>query len=99
MPPKPVVTLLRHEIGGFLSIVLLVRGRKDVPAGTTAIRYGASQKAFLVDMMVLTPFEILLVELIVPWAWLRGTAICAVRRRNHGEVASTPTTSTAPSGR
>lgn len=69
--PRPVVTLLRHELGGLMSIVLLVRGRKDVPAGATVIRCGAAQKTFLVVMMVLGPIEIVLVEVLVPWGWLR----------------------------
>lgn len=71
MLPRPIVTLLRHEIGGFLSMVLLLRGRKDVPADATVIRNGSAQKTFLVVMMVLTPLEIVIVELLVPWAWLR----------------------------
>ncbi|MFI6763101.1 hypothetical protein ACIBF5_28625 [Micromonospora sp. NPDC050417] len=69
--PQPMVTLLRHEIGGLLSMIMLVRGRKDVPAGGTVIRYGSAHKAFLIVMIVLAPVEILLVELLVPWAWLR----------------------------
>ncbi|MFD2767084.1 hypothetical protein [Micromonospora eburnea] len=69
--PRPMVTLLRHELGGLVSMILLLRRRKDVPAGATVIRYGAAHKAFLLVMIVLTPVEIVLVELLVPWAWLR----------------------------
>jgi hypothetical protein len=69
--PRPMVALLRHEIGGLMSIVLLVRGRKDLPADATVIRYGATHKTFLIVMMVLGPVEIALAELLVPWAWLR----------------------------
>ncbi|WP_433264627.1 hypothetical protein ACQPZF_35605 [Actinosynnema sp. CS-041913] len=69
--PRPVVTLLRHELGGLMSIVLLVRGRKDVQAEATVIRCGSAQKTFLIVMMVLGPLEIFLVDLIVPWTWLR----------------------------
>jgi hypothetical protein len=69
--PRPMVTLLRHELGGFMSMILLLRGRKDVPANASVIRYGSTQKAFLIVMMVLGPVEILLMELFVPWAWLR----------------------------
>ncbi|MGI5215403.1 hypothetical protein [Plantactinospora sp. CA-290183] len=69
--PRPVVTLLRHELGGLMSVILLLRGRKDVPADATVIQYGTAHKAFLMVMMVLAPLEILVVELLVPWAWLR----------------------------
>lgn len=69
--PRPMVTLLRHELGGLMSMILLLRGRKDVPADATPIRYGSAQKTFMIVMMVLGPLEIVLVELIVPWAWLR----------------------------
>ncbi|GLZ29330.1 hypothetical protein Lesp02_15200 [Lentzea sp. NBRC 105346] len=64
-------TLLRRELGGLMSMILLVHGRKDVPADATPIRYGSAQKTFIIVMMVLGPFEIVLVELVVPWAWLR----------------------------
>jgi hypothetical protein len=57
--------------GGFESIALLVRGRGDVPAGATVIPGGAAQRTFLVVMMVLGLVEIVLVDLIVPWTWLR----------------------------
>ncbi len=69
--PRPMVTLLRHELGSLVSIALLVRGRKDVPAGATVIKYGSTHKVFLIVMMVLIPVEIVFVELLVPWAWLR----------------------------
>ncbi|GGJ89738.1 hypothetical protein GCM10010123_19430 [Pilimelia anulata] len=73
--PRPVVSLLRHEVGGVLSIGMLLRGRKDVPAGAAVIRYGGAHKAFLIVMMVLAPVEILLAELFIPWAWLRLTLL------------------------
>lgn len=75
--PGPVVTLLRHEIGGFMSIVLLLRRKQDVPEGATVIRYGASQKTFLIVMMGLTPVEIVIVELLLPWLWLRIVLLIA----------------------
>lgn len=73
--PGPAVSLLRHEVGGVMSTGLLLRGRRDVPAGATVIRYGSAHKAFLIVMMVLGPVEILLAELLVPWAWLRVTLL------------------------
>lgn len=69
--PNPVVTLLRHEIGGLISVTLLARRRNDVPDEATIIRYGATQKTFVVVMMLLGPIEIVLAELLVPWLWLR----------------------------
>ncbi|GHG47832.1 hypothetical protein [Streptomyces griseocarneus] len=69
--PRPMLTLIRHELGGVMSIALLVRGRKDVPADATVIRYGANQKIFLLVMMFTGPLEIFLAELLVPWPWLR----------------------------
>jgi hypothetical protein len=69
--PRPMLTLIRYELGGVMSIVLLLRGRKDVPADATVIRYGANQKVFLLVMMFLGPLEIFLAELLVPWPWLR----------------------------
>lgn len=72
---RPAAGLLHRELGGLWSIVMLLRGRKDVPAGATVIRYGSSQKAFVVVMMILAPIEIALVELLVPWLWLRAVLL------------------------
>ncbi|MEV0675125.1 hypothetical protein AB0I60_01240 [Actinosynnema sp. NPDC050436] len=69
--PRSVVALLRRERDGLRAIASLVRGRKDVPAGATAIPCGSAQKTFLVVMMVLGPVELVLVDLLVPWPWLR----------------------------
>jgi hypothetical protein len=69
--PRPMVMLLRQELGSLVSIALLVRGRKDVPAGAIVIKYGSTHKVFLIVMMVIIPVEVLLVEFLVPWAWLR----------------------------
>jgi hypothetical protein len=69
--PRPMLMMIRHELGGVISIALLVRRRKDVPADATVIRYGANQKVFLLLMMFLGPVEIFLAELLVPWSWLR----------------------------
>ncbi|MEV0124981.1 hypothetical protein AB0I16_26185 [Streptomyces sp. NPDC050703] len=75
--PRPMLTLIRHELGGVTSIALLVRGRKDVPADATVIRYGANQKMLILVVMFMEPLEIFLVELLVPWPWLR-TALLVV---------------------
>lgn len=39
--------------------------------GAQSFRYSAPVRPFFVVLIVLTPVEILLVDLIVPWSWLR----------------------------
>nr|ADK54920.1 hypothetical protein [uncultured soil bacterium] len=73
--PRPLVTLLRHEVGSLLSIGLLIRGRKDVPPDATVIPSGTAHRSFLIVMLVLIPVEIIVVELIVPWPWLRAVLL------------------------
>ncbi|MFG3709673.1 hypothetical protein ACIBTZ_22955 [Micromonospora sp. NPDC049460] len=69
--PRPIVMLLHQELASLVSIALLVRGRKDVPAGASVIKYGSTHKVFIIVMMVIIPVEVMLVEFLVPWAWLR----------------------------
>lgn len=75
--PGPMVAVLRWELGGLVSIILLVRRRKDIPDGATVIKSGSQHKAFLLVMTLLGPLEILIVELIVPWAWVRVVLLVA----------------------
>jgi len=43
--------------------------------GDQTFGYSAPVRPFLLVLMVLTPAEILLVELLVPWFWLRATLL------------------------
>lgn len=47
------------------------RGRADIPPGTTPLRYGRSATTFLWVITAVTAVETAIVELAVPWWWLR----------------------------
>ncbi len=48
-----------------------VAGRADAPAGSEAFRYGRSTTTFLWVITAITVVETAIVELAVPWLWLR----------------------------
>jgi hypothetical protein len=69
--PGPVVFILRHELKVFEGLWLLIRRRDNVPDGATVLRYGANVRLMLVVCGILSVIEIAVVELLVPWYWLR----------------------------
>ncbi|MCP3799652.1 hypothetical protein NLX83_10325 [Allokutzneria sp. A3M-2-11 16] len=55
----------------FRSLFLLLRGRKDVPEGGTAVRYSGESTTVLIALLVASLIEIVAVEFLVPWATVR----------------------------
>lgn len=47
------------------------RGRRDAPPGTVPFAYGRSATTFLWVITAMTAVETAIVEVAVPWAWLR----------------------------
>jgi hypothetical protein len=68
---RKTVSVLKREIRVFGSLARKVRRRPDIPAGATALRYGAAMRPLLWCMIIVSIVEVGVVELIVPWATLR----------------------------
>lgn len=68
--PGPAVTVLRHELGVLSALWLGVRRRREVPQGGVPLDYGRDQRPVLAAILVLSIVEMVVVALVVPWAWL-----------------------------
>ncbi|GAA3996244.1 hypothetical protein GCM10022247_15240 [Allokutzneria multivorans] len=55
----------------FRALFLLLRGKKDVPEGGTAVGYSGESTTVLVALLVASLVEIVAVEFLVPWATVR----------------------------
>jgi hypothetical protein len=64
-------SVLKQEIRVFESLARKIRRRPDIPAGATAVQYGAAMRPLLWCMIIVSIIEVAVVELIVPWATLR----------------------------
>jgi hypothetical protein len=69
--PPVVAFLVKQEFRVFGSLVRKIRRRPDIPAGATALPYGASMRPLLWCMIVVSIIEVAVVELIVPWPTVR----------------------------
>lgn len=75
-PRSSVVTTVLHFHARMLgSLWLWMRGRQDVPAGAIPLGYGrdgqAMGLAMGLAMLAVSVAELIAVELLVPWEWLR----------------------------
>ncbi|WIM96433.1 hypothetical protein ACTOB_008627 [Actinoplanes oblitus] len=69
--PHPIGRLMSHEFRVFEGLWLLLRGRDAVPAGAEKFRYGRGLLPMLSILAALSVAEIIVVELLVPWRWVR----------------------------
>ncbi|WP_086819610.1 hypothetical protein [Allokutzneria sp. NRRL B-24872] len=53
------------------ALYMVLRGRKDVPDGGTAVRHAGESTTILVALLVASLVEIVAVEFLVPWATVR----------------------------
>jgi hypothetical protein len=70
--PKPVLAILRFEIGLWAAFFRGIRNKKDVPGGSMSIDYGREFRMMCIVVACLTPVEIGAVELL---CWHFGAPI------------------------
>lgn len=59
------------ELRAFLSLALLLGGRRDVPKDARAFGYGNGSLALPLALAVVSAIELVVVHLLVPWTWLQ----------------------------
>ncbi|HZM77905.1 MAG TPA: hypothetical protein VFC19_19475 [Candidatus Limnocylindrales bacterium] len=73
--PPPLAYLVRQEFRMFSAVYGALRRRRRVRPDEEVVTYGGQLRTLLIGMVAVSIIEVVVVELLVPWDWLRWTLV------------------------